>query len=134
MKINIYCENIKLSKDYEDAISEYVKRCSAYSKINFFKFTDNCLKDTDYTILIDKTSDLISSDELADKIRHITNYESSTINFVILSKNISSYNIENFNESFALSKINISENLLLILLSEQIYRAFTIINGKKYHK
>lgn len=131
MKINIYSDNIKLKKNYNVALDEYIKRCSIFTKINFYKYKKGCLKPNDYVILIDSDYDCISSTDLANKIKQITTYENSTINFILLSK---SKNIETFNDSFSISKINISEEMLLIILTEQIYRAFTILNGKKYHK
>lgn len=131
MKINIYSDNVKLSKQYNNALKEYVKRCSIFTKINYYKYKDNCLKETDYIILIDNCYNSISSNDLADKIKHITTYENSTISFVLLSNN---KNINKFNDSFCISKVSIKEEMLIVILTEQIYRAFTILNGKKYHK
>ncbi len=134
MKINIYTDNQKLSKHYENALKEYLKRTSIFCKMSLLKYKKNCLKETDYIILVDKNNNLISSVELADKIKNITTYKSSSINFVLLSEKITLSDFDNYNEIISLSNFDINQQMLVVALSEQIYRAFTIINGKKYHK
>ncbi len=134
MRINIYTDKIKISKQHQEAINEYIKRNSIYCKISIDTVNNNKIKESDYTILIDCNSSLISSTEIADKIKQIATYNSSTINFIITSENISSYYIGKIDEKLSISKINISSDFLLIILTEQIYRAYTIINGKTYHK
>ncbi len=134
MKINIYCENIKLQKYYEQALSEYTKRLSAFCKINFYNYATNPINQNDYIIVIDTKSTLISSEDLADKIKQITTYINSTISFIITNKNVSSINIEKYDDIFSISRFDISSDFMQIIIAEQIYRAFTIINGKKYHK
>ncbi len=134
MKINIYCENIKLQKYYEQALSEYTKRLSAFCKINFYNYFESSVNQSDYIIVVDTKSTLISSEELADKIKQITTYINSTISFIITSENISTINIEKYDDTFSISRFDISNEFMQIVIAEQIYRAFTIINGKKYHK
>ncbi len=134
MRINIYTDWIKISKQHQEAVNEYIKRNSIYCKVSVDTINNNKIKESDYTILINCTSSLVSSTELADKIKQIATYNSSTINFIITSENISSYYIGKIDEQLSISKMNISQDFLLIILTEQIYRAYTIINGKTYHK
>lgn len=139
MKINIFVEKTKIESDYERAIKEYYKRISPFCKLNFTYYTkiSDILSEktkNGYIILIDKTSNLISSNDLSDKIKSVMTYENSTINFVLLNSNISKYEFEKYDDCISISKMSISTPLMMIILSEQIYRAFTIINGKSYHK
>lgn len=139
MKINIFIKKTKTDSSYEEAILEYYKRIYPFCKMNFVYFLElnDILKEiteTEYIILIDKSSELISSEALSYKIKSITTYESSVINFVVLPDEIKKYEFENFNDIFSISRMNLSTNVIKVILVEQIYRAFTIINGKKYHK
>ncbi len=129
MTINIYTDSTNLTKNFQDALKEYEKRSSIYTKINILKYKENAVSKSDYIILVNSSFDSISSTELADKIKQITTYKNSTISFVV---NVDY--LENFNDSFSISKVNLSSEFVTLILAEQIYRAFTILNGKKYHK
>ncbi len=133
MKINIYTKNKKLSKNYEKSIQEYIKRLSPYCQISFYTYKDKLINYSDFIIVVNSNNALISSEDLSDKIKHIMTYDSSKISF-ILSDDIESLNIQRIDYMFALSKFTLSNSTSQILISEQIYRAFNIINGKKYHK
>lgn len=130
MRINIYTNNKKIDKQLKLAINEYIKRNSIYCKISIDTLNKAKIKQSDYNIVIKPNSSLISSTELADKIKHISTYESSTINFILTDYDT----IEIINDTMSISNIDINIDLLLVILTEQIYRAYTIINGKTYHK
>ncbi len=129
MTINIYTDNTNLNKHYQEALKEYEKRSSIYTKINILKYKENAINKSDYIILVNASFDSISSTELADKIKQITTYKNSTISFVV---NVDY--LDHFDDSFSISKVSLSSEFVTLILAEQIYRAFTIITGKKYHK
>ena len=77
---------------------------------------------------------LLTSPEFAEKINQIQ-IESSNIVFIIggsygLSDEIK--NMAKFHMSF--SKMTFPHQLFRVLLLEQIYRAFKILNNESYHK
>lgn len=148
--IKIICVGKIKEKFYRDAIEEYVKRLSKYTKLEIIEVMDEPniekalkiegerinkhIKDSDYVITMEIDGKELSSLELASKISNtFINY--SNIVFVIggsygLSEEIKKRS--NFALSF--SKMTFPHQLFRVVLLEQIYRAFKINNNENYHK
>jgi len=138
-------------KFYSDAINEYLKRLSKYTKINLIevkdedfdinktllKERDSILKyinEKDYVITMEIEGKELSSVELANKINDIQNTYSD-ITFIIggsygLHEDIK--NMSNYKLSF--SKLTFPHQLFRVMLLEQLYRSFKINNNETYHK
>ena len=149
--IKIICIG-KIKEQYlKDATSEYLKRISKYTKIEILELpdynfdikktidseSDNILKnikETDYNILLDIEGKSYNSIEFAktiDKIRN--NY--SNINFIIGGSNGVNDKIKNIvKERISFSKLTFPHQLFRVILLEQIYRSFKILNNEEYHK
>lgn len=149
--IKIICSG-KIKENYlKDAIVEYSKRISKYDKLEIIELPDydydlkktlqkekeNIIKNInlkDYNILLDLNGKSYTSLELAyklDKVR-ITN---SNITFIIGG----SYGVDDeikkiVNERISFSKLTFPHQLFRVILLEQIYRCFKIINHEEYHK
>ena len=149
--IKIICSG-KIKENYlKDAIVEYSKRISKYDKLEIIELPDydydlkktlqkekeNILKNInlkDYNILLDLNGKSYTSLELAyklDKVR-ITN---SNITFIIGG----SYGVDEeikkiVNEKISFSNLTFPHQLFRVILLEQIYRCFKIINHEEYHK
>lgn len=143
----------KIKEKYlKDAIDEYKKRISKYTKLEIIEVKDFGLKEIDKVIkleeeeilkYIDKKDYLItmeidgknlSSTEFATMLDELF-IRYSNITFIIggsygISDNIKS--MANYHLSF--SKMTFPHQLFRILLLEQIYRGFKINNGENYHK
>lgn len=137
MKINIFIKKSKQTSEMQKALQEYYKRISPFCKLKLIEFTkssdfSNKISSSEYIILVHKTFNLISSPDLAEKIKTITLYGNSTINMVLLQDDVD-FPLAH-NDNFAISKLSLSYSLENLILTEQLYRAFTIINGKTYHK
>lgn len=149
--IKIICSG-KIKENYlKDAIVEYSKRISKYDKLEIIELPDydydlkktlqkekeNILKNInlkDYNILLDLNGKNYTSLELADKLDkvRITN---SNITFIIGG----SYGVDDeikkiVNERISFSKLTFPHQLFRVILLEQIYRCFKIINHEEYHK
>ena len=149
--IKIICSG-KIKENYlKDAIVEYSKRISKYDKLEIIELPDydydlkktlqkekeNILKNInlkDYNILLDLNGKSYTSLELADKLDkvRITN---SNITFRIGG----SYGVDEeikkiVNERISFSKLTFPHQLFRVILLEQIYRCFKIINHEEYHK
>ncbi len=142
----------KIKEKYlKDAIEEYKKRISKYTKINIIEVPDenyditktllkekeNILKNInykDYIITLEIEGKELSSSEFASKIDNIF-MTNSNICFIIggsygLHDDIKK--ISNYKISF--SKMTFPHQLFRVILLEQIYRSYKINNNESYHK
>ena len=87
-----------------------------------------------HIILMDVKGTLISSEMLAEKIKTISMH-CAEISFVIGGSYGVSQDVKNAcGEMISVSKMTFPHRLFRVMLLEQIYRSFTIINNIKYHK
>ena len=151
MTINLICVgNLKetFSKQEQE---EYLKRLSAFCKVNVIEIKEQnqfensyvtlekegeeiLKKLKGYIVLCDIKGKELSSPALAEKLGNLMQ-TNSEISFVVGG----SYGVCEKVKSLSKEKISFSpmtfpHNLFRIMLLEQVYRAFTIINGKTYHK
>ena len=143
----------KIKEKYlKDAILEYTKRISKYTKLEIIELPDydydnkqivlekekeNIIKHInprDYVITMQIEGKNIYSEDFADKIDKVF-VTNPNIVFIIggsygLHDDIKK--ISNFSLSF--SKMTFPHQLFRVLLLEQIYRAYKIINNESYHK
>lgn len=150
--IKIICVGKIKEKFYRDAIEEYKKRLSKYTKLEIIevndvdldnisnileKEKDNILRyinERDYIVTLEIDGNEISSEELSSKIDNIY-LENSNITFIIggsygIHKDIKK--ISRYPLSF--SKLTFPHQLFRVILLEQIYRAFKIQRNESYHK
>ena len=77
----------------------------------------------------------LSSEKLADTVSDFALKGFSSISFIIGSSFGLSQNIKSkANLLLSMSKMTFPHQLARVMLCEQIYRAFSIINHTKYHK
>ena len=150
--IKIICVGKIKEKFYRDAIEEYSKRLSKYTKLEIIECKDYSdlsideilLKEKleiekyinykDYIITLEIEGKQLSSEELANNIDNIF-LNNSNITFIIGG----SYGIHNdiknkSNFKLSFSKMTFPHQLFRVILLEQIYRAFKINNNESYHK
>ena len=143
--IKIVCVGKVKEKYLQDAIADYMKRLSKYHKVNIVELEDSNMEEEsirilrnieskDYVITLDINGNSLSSVELADKIdkQFISN---SSITFVIggsdgLDKSVK----ERADYSLSFSRLTFPHQLFRVILLEQIYRSFKILNNETYHK
>ena len=147
--IKIICVGKIKEKFYKDAIKEYEKRLSKYTKLQIIEVNDekeevalkkeaeNIMKhinDKDYVITLEIEGKMFSSTELAKKLAH-TLMINSNITFIIggsygLDKKVK----QRSNLSISFSKLTFPHQLFRVLFLEQLYRCFKINNKETYHK
>ena len=158
MKITIICVG-KLKEEYlKSAIAEYSKRLSRFADFEIIevpdqKIPDNAsekietqilskegeiilskIKNNSYVIAMCIEGKLISSEELANEIKNIS-MSSSNITFIIGgSLGLSEEVKKRADKRISFGKITLPHQLMRVVLSEQIYRAFKINANEAYHK
>lgn len=143
--IKIICVG-KIKESYiREGILDYQKRISKYHKIEIIEVMDSNIEEEkdkilknidrkDYLITLDIEGNNLSSLELADKIdkTFITN---PNITFIIGGSNGIHRDIKELsNYSLSFSKLTFPHQLFRLILLEQIYRSFKILNNETYHK
>ena len=143
--IKIICVG-KLKENYlKDGVNDYLKRISKYHKIELIEINDSDINTEANDILkhIDNKSYLIamciegeelSSTELANKIdkTFITN---SNITCIIGgSDGVKQELKDKCNYKLSFSRLTYPHGIFRLILLEQIYRSFKIINNETYHK
>lgn len=150
--IKIICVGKIKESFFKDAINEYEKRLSKYTKLEIVELEEckidnstialeqeknnilNKIKDKDYVITLEIDGEQLNSIELSNKIKKlIINY--NNIIFIIGSSHGLHDDIKhksNFHLSF--SKFTFPHQLFRVILLEQIYRSFKIISNETYHK
>ena len=151
--IKILCVG-KLKEDYLiQGIKEYTKRIEAWDKVEIVELKEYLSSDinkvietegsyildkinkNDFVITLEIEGKSISSEALAQKIDELYTYGNTHLVFVIggswgLSKEVK----QRSNLALSFSKFTFPHQLMRLILVEQIYRAYTIINHKEYHK
>ena len=158
MKIKIYAIG-KIKEQYlKDGINEYLKRISPYSNIEIVEVNDSKVKDNpnqsdiekakneegdrvlkliknDFLIGLDMNKQELTSEEFADFLNRKMIESGSNILFVIGgSYGLSDDLKKRCNTSISLSKMTFLHQMTRLILLEQIYRAFKILNNETYHK
>lgn len=156
MKIKIIALGKIKEKYLKSGIDEFLKRLTPYASIsvvelNPIEIKDENLKDKilldegekilsnikplDFVITLEIEGQQFSSEDFAHKIKDLTNNGTQEIVFVIgsscgIGKNVST----RANLKMSMSKMTFLHEFARLILIEQIYRAFKINKGEKYHK
>jgi len=159
MKIKVITVGKIKEKYFVNAIKEYTKRLGAYCKLEEIEVSDEkCpenlsdkemiqvkdkegdrilskIKDGDYVIALAIEGKQLSSEELADKMNSLALSGKSDIAFVIGgSLGLADKVMKRSNFKLSFSKMTFPHQLMKVVLVEQVYRAYRIMNGHAYHK
>lgn len=159
MKITLITVGKIKEKYLREAIAEYIKRLGKYCKPEILEVADEktqerasealeeairvkegerilkCLSEGTFVITLEIGGKMISSEELSEKIEKLGIQGRSHITFIIggsigLGKNV----LEKSDFSLSFSRMTFPHQLMRVILLEQIYRSFRIMNGEPYHK
>lgn len=143
--IKIICIG-KIKENYlKEAINDYEKRISKYSKLeiielkdsNIDKEKDEILKyinNKDYVIVLDILGNILDSNQLSKKVDEIF-ITNPNIAFIIGgSEGLHNDIKETSDYCLSFSKLTFPHQLFRVILLEQIYRSFKILNNETYHK
>ena len=95
---------------------------------------DSMLKPTDYVITLEILGHQLDSFGFCDKIESIFNFCSNIVFIIGGSYGLSKEVKERSDFSLSFSKMTFPHQLMRVILLEQIYRAYRIINNEPYHK
>jgi 23S rRNA (pseudouridine1915-N3)-methyltransferase len=89
----------------------------------------------DYTVALDRSGRALSSENLALWLKALQEKGTECVTFLIggplgLSRDV----LSGSRETLSLSALTLTHEMSRLVLLEQVYRAFTILHGEKYHK
>ena len=159
MNIKIVCVGKLKEKYFKDGIAEYLKRMDRYAKIKIVEVPDekapeklspaemeqvkqvegerilNKIKDKEYVFVTAIKGKERTSEEFAKEIQDLGTYGHSDITFVIGGSLGTSEAVnKRADKLISFGKFTMPHQLMRLVLTEQIYRAFMINNGSPYHK
>ena len=159
MKITIYTVGKIKEKYFTDAIKEYEKRLSRYCKLEIMEVADEktpdgasealeqqikekegerllkVIKDDVYLIALAIDGKMYDSVEFSRKFEQLGIQGKSHIGFVIGgSLGLADSVMKRANEKISFSKMTFPHQLMRVILLEQVYRGYRIMNGEPYHK
>lgn len=150
----------KLKEKYlKQGIAEYAKRLGKFCKFEIVEVPDEKapeklsaaemedvkekegerilakIRDKEYVYALAIEGKERSSEEFAQEIAQLTTYGRSDITFVIGgSLGLSPAVLKRAETKISFGRFTLPHQLMRLVLSEQIYRAFMINNGSPYHK
>lgn len=158
IRINIYTIGTLKEKYLKEMSLEFLKRLQKFTKISVLEFEEldinrlnsyknvndflekedkiilSKIKPNDYLILLDLHGRSLSSEDFAKKLEDVSSTLRGDLNFVIGGTlGVSNSLRERANFSFKISDLTFTHQMTRVILLEQIYRAFKIINHEAYH-
>ena len=159
LSITIICVGKLKERFYAEAADEFLKRLSRYTKVDIAELPDekapetlseaareqvknaegkrilSRLKDVDMLIALDMRGKVMSSEGFAQLLDEQMTRGRSHICFAVGgSLGHSAKVLTRADMVLSFGEMTFSHQLFRIMLLEQIYRAFRIINGEPYHK
>ncbi len=145
MHYHIYCNTKSMNPNHNLAIGEFKKRLSAYCETTLhantsLMFPKEITTNNHYFLYIQKGISSYTSEQFSDCIKQIQLSGKSIIHVVIGFDETTFYSamatLTNYDTPLALSLTNssLSNETKTLLFYEQLYRGYTILQGKTYHK
>lgn len=130
---------------FRDAIQEFTTRVNRYAACEWRFVPHSDMKEEaskilracephDYVVYLDDKAKQLSSEEFAAFLDARLNDSVKRIVFIIGGAYGADKTVhERANSTLSLSKLTFPHQLVRLILSEQLYRAFTILKGEQYH-
>jgi len=144
MKLKFIFIGKKNSEGINTIINKYLKRLNVYVNTDFVFLSEriylkseivflNSLKKQDFLIVLDEKGKVFSSRGYSKFLQLKMQHFSSIVFVVGGSYGLSESVIKKANFSISLSQMTFPHLIARLILIEQTYRAFTIINQHPYH-
>lgn len=159
MKITLITVGKIKEKYLKDAIAEYSKRLSKYCKLEIIEVADEKtpenagktvedairakegerilkhVKEDAWIITLEIAGKQLTSEEFAQKIENLGIQGKSHIIFIIGgSIGLGEEVLRRSDYALSFSRMTFPHQLMRVILLEQVYRSYRIINGEPYHK
>lgn len=159
MKITILCVGKIKERYWRDAIAEYKKRLSRYCKLEIIEVADEktpdgaselletqmkereggrllrALKEDSYVITLEIAGKKLTSEQFSSKLEQLGISGQSHVTFIIGgSLGLAESVLQKADYRLSFSDLTFPHQMMRVILSEQIYRGYRIMNHEPYHK
>lgn len=159
MNISVIAVGKVKEKYLKQGMEEYLKRLSAYAKVEIIEVADEKAPETlseseteqvkqkegerilaklhpdTYVIALAIEGKMQTSEQFSAHLDQLATYGKSKIAFLIGgSLGLSREVLKRADETLSFSKMTFPHQLMRLILLEQVYRAFRIMRGEPYHK
>ena len=159
MKITVIAVGKIKERSYREAVAEYEKRLSRYCKLEIIQVEDEktpdrtgqaleteikrreaerimrYIRDDAFVVTLEIRGKMYDSEEFAGTIERLAVQGTSHIQFIIGgSLGLHEDVCKKADRAVSFSKMTYPHQLMRVILLEQIYRAYRIMNGEPYHK
>lgn len=157
LEVKIVCIGKLKEKYWRDAVAEYAKRLSAFCRFSVIELNEARVpqdpneaqiakaleeeakavitalgRSTAYALCIE--GKMLSSEKLAGEISSAAVGGASSLAFIIGSSHGLHESVKALGKRISMSPMTFPHQLARVMLCEQLYRAFSIQAGTKYHK
>ena len=157
LEVKIICIGKLKEKYWRDAVAEYTKRLSAFCRFSVVELNEARVpqdpndaqiekaleeeakavigavgRSTAYSLCIE--GKMLSSEKLAQEIDSAAVNGASSLAFIIGSSHGLHESVKKLGKRISMSPMTFPHQLARVMLCEQLYRAFSIQAGTKYHK
>ena len=141
---------------FKESINEYIKRLSSYCSLKIIEISSESIMDeknyekykqaeakkilqylnkSSYIITLEIEGKQLSSIDFAKKIKQISNEGINELTFIIGGANgLDEIICKESHFKLSFSKMTFTHQMIRVILLEQIYRAFKILNNENYHR
>lgn len=154
MKIHILLLGKNKDRFTDEAVSDFERKIKPFCELQISYLKDETIHDdigkilqvesrrvleqikpSDFLIILDDKGKTFDSLVFADEIQGLMNRGHSSLVFVVGSTHgLADELKEKAHLRLSLSALTMSHQIVRLVLLEQLYRAFTILRGMKYHK
>ena len=159
LDISLICVGKLKERFYIEASSEYIKRLGAYCRLTVVELSESRRpsnpSEKDISLALEREADAVisaipkgaavislciegkelSSEALSEKLGQLASSGVSRIAFIIGGSDGLSERVKSLSTlRLSMSPMTFPHHLARIMLLEQLYRAFNIMSGGKYHK
>src|SRR3989338_10332046 len=142
MKIRILAIGKVKERFTQEWINEFLKRLTKYCKLEIIEIKESNkinegkellkrIKDNEVIIALERVGENMKSEDFSEFVKK----QEKNICFIIGGpEGLAPIVLEKSQFHLSLSNMTFTHQIARLLILEQIYRAFTIIKGEKYHK
>lgn len=145
IKLNVIVVGKLKEKFFTEAVNEYVKRISRFAEVKIIELAEGksleiegeeiIKKLTGTVVVTDVQGTLVSSEDIAKIIKNSALNGKSTISVVIGSSEGLCDKVKKLaDHRISFGRVTYPHQLMRVILTEQLYRAMTILNNVTYHK